>query len=136
MLKIPFFEPKLETTLKLALKKDLIFSTKTSSIVENCKLIFVTVGTPQLENGSIDLSMIKSVIQEIGKLLAKTKNEPIIIIKSTVVPGTTKNIILPTLEKKSGKKSWVFRIFCGAFMLRSSSILSQKRLRNPLSEAI
>jgi len=101
---VPFFEPNLKKTLKKALTKDLKISSNLSLIVEKCGLIFVTVGTPQLKNGQINLSMIKSVAKEIGKNLSKTKNNPVIIIKSTVIPLTTKNIVLPILEKYSKLK--------------------------------
>ena len=67
--------------------------------------IFVTVGTPQKKNGEIDLSMIKIVTNDIGKLLSKNKKKPIILIKSTVIPGTMKDVILPILERNSKKKA-------------------------------
>ena len=99
-----FFEPNLEKTLKKALKKNLIITDKLSSI-NNCDFIFITVGTPQKKNGEIDLSFIKIVVRNVGKLISKNKKKPIILIKSTVIPGTTKNVILPILEKNSRKKA-------------------------------
>ena len=100
----PFYEPKLNSTLKSALKNNLQVITEINPIVTECKLIFISVGTPQRKDGSIDLTMIKKVSKEIGKSLAKTKNIPIIIVKSTVIPETTIKIILPILEKESKKK--------------------------------
>ena len=99
-----FFEPNLEKTLKKALKRKLLITNKLSSI-NNCDFIFVTVGTPQKKNGEIDLSMIKIVTNDIGKLLSKNKKKPIILIKSTVIPGTMKDVILPILERNSKKKA-------------------------------
>ena len=99
-----FFEPNLENTLKKALKKKLIITNKLSS-ASNCDFIFVTVGTPQKKNGEIDLSFIKTVVRSVGKLISKNKKKPIILIKSTVIPGTTKSVILPILEKNSRKKA-------------------------------
>ena len=98
------FEPNLEKTLKKALTKKLTVTNKLSSI-NNCDFIFVTVGTPQKKNGEIDLSMIKTVSRDMGKLLSKNKKNPTILIKSTVIPGTVKNVILPILEKNSNKKA-------------------------------
>ena len=100
----PFFEPGLENILKKGLKKKLKISND-FSLIKNCDFIFVTVGTPQNTNGSIDLSIIKKAISTIGESLLKNKKKPIILIKSTVIPGTIKKIILPILEKKSGKKN-------------------------------
>jgi len=101
---LPLFEPDLEKTLRVGLKKKLTISNNFSPI-KNCDLIFVTVGTPQKSNGAIELSMIKKATTTIGQIIRKSKKNPIIFIKSTVVPGTTQNVILPILEKKSGKKA-------------------------------
>ena len=101
---LPLFEPDLENTLKIALKKKLTISNN-FSLIKNCDIIFVTVGTPQKSNGAIELSMIKKATTTIGQIIRKSKKNPIIFIKSTVIPGTAENVILPILEKKSGKKA-------------------------------
>jgi len=100
----PFFEPYLEKTLRIGLKKKLTISSD-FSLIKDCNMIFVTVGTPQKSNGAIDLSMIRKAVETIGRVLAKSKKNPIILIKSTVIPGTMQNVILPILEKKSNKKA-------------------------------
>jgi len=99
-----FFEPNLEKTLKKALKKKLIITNKLSSI-SNCDFIFITVATPQKKNGEIDLSFIKEIVRSVGKLISKNKKKPIILIKSTVIPGTMKQVVLPILERNSKKKA-------------------------------
>jgi len=101
--RVPIYEPDLEKTLKIGLKKSLKISNDFSTI-KNSDMIFVTVGTPQKINGEIELSMIKKAVKSIGKITRKTKKNPIIFVKSTVIPGTTRKIILPILEKESGKK--------------------------------
>ncbi len=100
----PFFEPELEDILQNGLKKKLKIKND-FSLINDCDFIFVTVGTPQNTNGSIDLSIIKKAISTIGENLLKNKKKPIILIKSTVIPGTMKKVILPILEKKSNKKA-------------------------------
>ena len=100
----PFFEPGLEKALKNGLKKKLAIS-EDFSLIQNCDMIFVTVGTPQKSDGSIELSMIKKAVLTISKNILKNKKNPIIFIKSTVIPGTLQNIILPILEKNTGKKA-------------------------------
>ena len=101
---LPLFEPDLENTLKIGLKKKLTISNN-FSLINNCDMIFVSVGTPQKSNGAIELSMIKKATTTIGQIIRKSKKNPIIFIKSTVVPGTTQDVILPILEKTSGKKA-------------------------------
>ena len=90
--------------LRIGLKKKLTI-TDNFSLVKDCDMIFVAVGTPQKSNGAIELSMIKKVVTSIGRVLAKSKNNPIVLIKSTVIPGTMQNVILPILERRSGKKA-------------------------------
>ena len=100
----PFFEPDLEKVLRVGLKKKLTISDD-FSLVKDCDMIFVAVGTPQKSNGTIELSLIKKAVTSIGRVLAKSKNNPIVLIKSTVIPGTMQNVILPILERRSGKKA-------------------------------
>ena len=100
----PFFEPGLEKMLRIGLKKKLTISDD-FSLVKDSDMIFVAVGTPQKSNGAIELSMIKKAVTSIGRILAKSKKDKIVLIKSTVTPGTMQNVILPILEKRSGKKA-------------------------------
>ena len=100
----PFFEPELEKLLRSGLKKKLKIAND-FLLIKICDFIFVTVGTPQNANGSINLSIIKKAISKIGENLEKNKKKPIILVKSTVIPGTMKKNILPILEKKSKKKA-------------------------------
>ena len=119
----PFFEPKLEKVLKNGLKKKLKISNK-YSLINNCDFIFVTVGTPQNKNGSIDLSIIKKAVSTIGENILKNKKKPIILIKSTVIPGTMKKVILPILEKKSNKKNGKdFELISNPEFLQESSAI-------------
>ena len=100
----PFFEPKLEKILRNGLKKKLTVSDDLS-LIKDCDMIFVTVGTPQSKNGSIELTMLKKSVRTIGKILRENKKNPVVIIKSTVIPGTMQKVILPILEKESKKKA-------------------------------
>lgn len=124
----PFYEPELECTLKSALKKGFTTIEELIDIVNDCKLIFITVGTPQQRDGSIDLSMIKSVVAQIGDLLKSSINKPIIIVKSTVVPGTTQNVLLPLLEKRSHKVSGKdFAVITNPEFLRESMAIEDTK---------
>ena len=101
---LPFFEPDLEKTLKKGLKNKLQIENDVS-VVQDCDLIFVTVGTPQNKTGAIDLSVIKKAMNSLGKSIRKSKKQHTILVKSTVVPGTMKDVILPILENNSKKKA-------------------------------
>ena len=124
----PFYEPELEPTLKSALKRGFDTTEDLAEIVNDCKLIFITVGTPQQDDGSIDLSMMRSVAIKIGDLLKQTNNKPIIVVKSTVVPGTTQNILLPLLEKRSRKSAGKdFAVIANPEFLRESMAITDTK---------
>jgi len=99
----PFFEPKLQAILKKTTKLSLQVTNDFKKLVDDSNLIFITVGTPLTKNGRIDLKSVNSTIKKIGGILKNSKNIPLIIIKSTVVPGTNNNL-KKILEEKSGKK--------------------------------
>ncbi|MFX1449850.1 MAG: UDP-glucose dehydrogenase family protein [Promethearchaeota archaeon] len=102
--KISFYEPGLTELLEKSLKKEKFRASVNYKDLANCKIIFICVGTPPKEDGSTDLTQIENVAIEIGKLLKNMNNNPIIIVKSTVPPGTTQTVVLPLLEKYSNKK--------------------------------
>jgi GDP-mannose 6-dehydrogenase len=65
---------------------------------------FVCVGTPSLKNGKLDLSHIENVAREIGAAIRQKNGPHVFVLRSTVLPGTTENVVLPILEKESGKQ--------------------------------
>jgi len=94
---LAFYEIKLEEFLRNSIrKKKIIFSNKISSII-NTDITFVTVGTPT-KNGKIDLSQVQKVVSEVAKVLSKKKQSHLVVVKSTIVPTTTNNVILPKLQ--------------------------------------
>ncbi len=70
-------------------------------------ITFVCVGTPSNPDGSINLEFIKAASKEIGKCLKEKKEYHVVVIKSTVVPGTTENVVKPIIEEKSKKKALI-----------------------------
>ena len=72
--------------------------------IKNTDITFICVGTPTKTDLSLDLTYIKKSTEEIAKQLKNKDNWHLIVVKSTVLPGTTKDVILPILEKHSEKK--------------------------------
>jgi len=97
----PIHEERLDELLRKNMER--IKATVDYDALENADIIFICVGTPSMEDGSIDLSYIKNTAKKIGeKLKGKWKT---VVVKSTVTPGTTEGIVVPILEKISGKKA-------------------------------
>ncbi len=71
------------------------------------ELSFVCVGTPSQSNGNLDLTHIRRVCELIGTALKNKSARHTVVIRSTILPGTMKQIVIPTLEEYSGKKAGV-----------------------------
>jgi len=100
------YEDNLEQNLRKNLKeKRLRATTDMEDAVRHSDIIFISVGTPSRENKAIDLGFIENTSAEIGKVLKEQNNYKVIAVKSTVVPGTTENVVIPLLEEFSGKKA-------------------------------
>ena len=78
--------------------KDINYAVRDSSIS------FVCVPTPTMK-GEIDLSYVKDAAENIGKVLSEKSDYHVVVVKSTVVPKTTEEVVIPILEKYSGKKA-------------------------------
>ena len=104
--KSPIFEPQLDQLLEKN-KKRIKTTVDLSDAIQKTELTFICVGTPSKDDGSIDLQQINDVSRAIGKSLGSDNNYRTIIVKSTVLPGTTETLVLPILEKESGKKAFM-----------------------------
>ena len=80
---------------------------QTERVIEESDLTFVAVGTPSRPDGSIDLQYIESAAVNIGKALKQKEAYHVTIIKSTVVPLTTQDMVKPALERESQKECGV-----------------------------
>ncbi len=71
--------------------------------IRETDLSFVCVGTPSQANGSLDLRQIKRVCEEIGEGLKGKTTRHTVVIRSTILPGTMRKIVIPVLQKFSRK---------------------------------
>ena len=80
-------------------------TTDTAAAVPFSDVSLVCVGTPGLDNGRIDLSHIRRVCEQIGPALRRHPAAPAVVIRSTVLPGTTRATLIPALEATSGLRA-------------------------------
>jgi GDP-mannose 6-dehydrogenase len=73
--------------------------------INNSELSFVCVGTPSQINGNLDLAHVRHVCEQIGRALRNKRERHTVVIRSTILPGSMRNIIIPVLEEHSGKKA-------------------------------
>jgi len=100
----PFYEPQLEGLLKKAIKtKNLTAVIGRKQAILETDTSFITVGTPSQPDGSVDLRFVEEAAKEIGEALKEKESSHLIVVKSTVPPGTTENLVKKNIEKQSGK---------------------------------
>jgi len=73
--------------------------------VRETELSFICVGTPSQANGNLDLTHIRRVCEQIGQVLKTKSGRHSVVIRSTVLPGTTREVAVPLIEGTSGKKA-------------------------------
>lgn len=100
----PIHERGLEPLLRRHAGKRLRAVTDLETAVRETDITLIAVGTP-FDGEAIDLAQIRGAAAGIGKALAKKDPWHMVVVKSTVVPGTTENVVLPLLERESGKAS-------------------------------
>ena len=73
--------------------------------IRETELSFVCVGTPSQPNGNLDLRYIRRICEQIGEALKSKTERHTVVIRSTVLPGTMRNVVIPVLEEYSGKEA-------------------------------
>ncbi|BAU10092.1 GDP-mannose 6-dehydrogenase [Leptolyngbya sp. NIES-3755] len=102
----PFYEPGLNELLERNIHSGLKATTDFRQAILDTELSLIAVGTP-FDGKEVDLTFVKQVAQQIGEALKEKSTYHLVVVKSTVVPGTTDQVVLPILETASGKKAGV-----------------------------
>ena len=103
--KSPMVEAGLGTLLQAGVASGHIRATNdTSQAIRDSDVSFICVGTPSQANGSLDLSFIQRVCEAIGQALADKQGFLVVVVRSTMLPGSTEEVVIPALEAGSGKR--------------------------------
>jgi GDP-mannose 6-dehydrogenase len=109
----PVLEPGLEEYISSSQRAcRLHATTSTSEAVAQTDVSFVCVGTPSLRGGRLDVSGVERSCGEVGAALRAKSGFHWIVLRSTILPGTSENIAIPTIEKVSGKRAGVDFAVC------------------------
>jgi len=102
--KCPIIEPGLENLLGAMVKSGRLRATSScKDAVENSDIAFICVGTPGDHNGKLQVSALESVCWEIGLRLRGQKRPFTVVVRSTVLPGTTSNLVMTSLLRGAGE---------------------------------
>ena len=101
----PIVEPGLDELLASAVAEGrLRATTDTADAVANSDVSLLCVGTPSRKNGSLELEYLERVSGQIGAALRSKQDYHVVVVRSTVLPGTTHEMVIPAIERESGKK--------------------------------
>jgi len=100
----PIHEVGLDAMLRRVVPQRLNATTDLRRAVLDSDITFIAVGTP-FDGKNIDLSYIREAARQIGVALREKHDYHVVVVKSTVVPGTTDDVVRPVLEEASGKKA-------------------------------
>jgi UDPglucose 6-dehydrogenase len=99
---MPIYEVGAEEILKSTLNVNFKATANLEDAVKNSDITFICVGTPSREDGSINLNYIKNSAESLEKILKNKTSSHLVVVKSTVVPGTTETIVKPYMPVNAG----------------------------------
>src|SRR5262245_5685730 len=102
----PIIEHGIEELIAAAVNGGRFHGTlSTTQAIRETDLSLVCVGTPSEHNGSLKLDFVRKVCEEIGAGLREISRYHVVAIRSTILPGTMRSVVIPTLESASGKRA-------------------------------
>ncbi|MFT4074402.1 MAG: nucleotide sugar dehydrogenase [Asticcacaulis sp.] len=104
----PIVEPGLPELLAEAVHEGLLTAgTDADYAIQNTDISFICVGTPSLRSGNLDLSYVAAVAEDIGQAIRHKEEYHSIVMRSTMLPGSMDQTVIPILERASGKKAGI-----------------------------
>ena len=104
----PIIEKDMDRMIEAAVRQGRLKATQsTEEAIAETEISFVCVGTPSQMNGDLELKYIRRVSEEIGGAIRHKGTFHVVVIRSTILPGAMRKVVIPTLEERSGKKAGV-----------------------------
>lgn len=101
----PVIEPGLDDLVRQVIDRGTLSITDSVAFaVDMTEISFIAVGTPSDNNGGVDLAQVRRVIQEVGQALRSKREYHVVAFRSTLLPGTIEEELIPLLEESSGKR--------------------------------
>ena len=124
--KSPIVEKGLDLLLASGVNAGLIFATGDAlKAVNETDISFICVGTPSQLNGSLDLKYVRAVCEDIGTALRKKDSFHVVVARSTMLPGSVRDVVIPALEAASGMQAGVdFGVCNNPEFLREGTAIS------------
>lgn len=98
------YEPGLDPLIARGVRDGALrATTNVGDAVRHADAVFICVGTPSAADGGIDLRAVRAAARAIGDALRSREDRVVVVVKSTVVPGTTEEVIAPLVWQKSGR---------------------------------
>ena len=106
--KSPIIEPGLSDLIETAVRQGRLRATdNVAEAVQESEISLICVGTPSKDDGSLELDQVVDVCQQIGAALKGKGEYHTVVLRSTCVPSTARDVAIPALEKASGKKAGI-----------------------------
>jgi len=121
---LPFHEPTLGEPLLELVRTGRIRFTNDYQQVLPAELIFLCVETPSTPEGAIDLRPLRAAAREAAQALREGEHHQVVVVRSTVVPGTTENVLLPLLTEKTRGRSFPLGVVVNPEFLQEGQALT------------
>ena len=102
--KTPIIEKDIGEMVAIGVEKKLLrATTNVQEAVHGSDISLICVGTPSQLNGNLDLTYVRRVCEEIGTAIKEKDSFHVVVARSTMLPGSMRSVVIPTLEQYSGK---------------------------------
>ncbi len=109
----PVLEPGLDDLVAAGRRRGRLHATRDAvAAVNESEISFICVGTPSLPSGRLDLGSVERVCEEIGIALRSKEQFHLVVLRSTVLPGTSRSLVIPRIEAFSQKRAGIDFAVC------------------------